>query len=78
MYSHCNVGRWPDMAPAFPVRSREFHAEVGGAEATFILSAYADRVMVVVTQLGTLGTVQLARWACRALVCCSAGMHVQY
>jgi hypothetical protein len=56
------------MAPAFPVRCREFHAEVGGAEASFVLSAFADRVMVVVTQLGTLGTVQLARWAGHTLV----------
>ena len=49
------------MAPAFPVRTRQFIAEVGGAEASFVLSGYADRVMVVVTQVGTLGTIQQAR-----------------
>ena len=55
------------MAPAFPVRTRQFSAELGGADATFVLSSYADRIMVIVTQLGTLGTVQMARCGLGAL-----------
>ncbi|BDA45389.1 probable proteasome assembly chaperone 3 [Coccomyxa sp. Obi] len=49
------------MAPTFPVNTREFTAEVDGISTSFIMSAYADRIMVVVTQLGTFGTVLLSR-----------------
>ena len=49
------------MVAAFPVRTCEFFAEVGGMETAFLLSAYADRILVIVTQLGTLGTVQSAK-----------------
>ena len=49
------------MAPAFPVKTQEFQADVEGINTSFILSAYADRIMVVATQLGTFGTVLTAR-----------------
>ncbi|KAK9901267.1 hypothetical protein WJX75_003280 [Coccomyxa subellipsoidea] len=49
------------MAPAFPVKTQEFQADVEGINTSFILSAYADRIMVVATQLGTFGTMLTAR-----------------
>lgn len=43
-------------AQQLPMRSETFTAEVGGRSADFLLTAYTDRLMVVVTQTGTLGT----------------------
>ena len=61
--SYIVAGRCPPglMVAAFPVRTCEFSAEVGGMEMAFLMSAYADRILVIVTQLGTLGTVQSAK-----------------
>ena len=42
---------------AFPLATRQLAACVGGRETQVLLSGFADRVMVVVTQVGTLGTV---------------------
>lgn len=42
---------------AFPVATRELTATIGGTETQLLLSAYADRVLVVVTQVGSLGTI---------------------
>ncbi|KAL4423788.1 hypothetical protein ABPG75_001089 [Micractinium tetrahymenae] len=47
--------------PALPFRSDSFSAEVGGHAADFLLNAYADRLMVVCTQLGTLGSMLSAQ-----------------
>lgn len=49
------------MAPAFPVNTQEFTTDIDGVSTSFIISAYADRIMVVATQLGTFGTVLSAR-----------------
>jgi hypothetical protein len=49
------------MSSSFPVKTLEFSVPIQGTATNFFLSAYADRIMVVATQLGTLGTVQLAR-----------------
>ncbi|EIE20140.1 hypothetical protein COCSUDRAFT_30781 [Coccomyxa subellipsoidea C-169] len=49
------------MAPAFPVNTQEFTTDIDGVSTFFIMSAYADRIMVVATQLGTFGTVLSAR-----------------
>ena len=40
-----------------PMRSTSFAGEVGGTPTDFLLTAFVDRIMVVITQLGTLGTV---------------------
>ncbi|PSC70604.1 Proteasome assembly chaperone 3 [Micractinium conductrix] len=40
-----------------PLRSEAFEAEVGGAVARCLLTAYADRLLVIVSQLGTLGSI---------------------
>lgn len=47
--------------PALPCRSESFSAEVGGHAADFLLTAYADRLLVVCTQLGTLGSILAAQ-----------------
>ena len=43
--------------PNFPVRTAQFTAQVGGIPCPAITSLYADRIMFVVSHLGTLGTV---------------------
>ena len=48
---------------AFPVRTRQWRAEVEGVETDFAASGYADWVMLVATQTGTLGTMMQARCA---------------
>lgn len=40
-----------------PLRSTSFSEDVGGRRTDFVLTAYVDRLMIVITQLGTLGTV---------------------
>ncbi len=54
------------MAAPFPVRTQQFDASIGGVPTAFLLSAYSDRILVVATQLGTLGTVLQARCVCAA------------
>ncbi|KAK9842255.1 hypothetical protein WJX81_002903 [Elliptochloris bilobata] len=49
------------MAEAFPLRTQQFEATIAGVTTSFLLTAYADRILVVATQLGTLGTVLQAR-----------------
>jgi len=44
-----------------PLRTDSFSAVVGDGQASFLLTAYADRLLVVVSQLGTLGTVLAAQ-----------------
>ncbi len=48
-------------AAALPCRSESFCSEVGGRPADFLLTAYADRLLVVCTQLGTLGSILAAQ-----------------
>ncbi len=48
---------------AFPVRTRQWRAPVEGVETDFAVSGYADWVMLVATQTGTLGTMMQARYA---------------
>ncbi len=62
------------MAAPFPVRTQQFDASIGGVPTAFVLSAYSDRILVIATQLGTLGTVLQARcvYAAPSLV-----MHAQ-
>lgn len=45
----------------FPVRSKAFATDVGGVNTDFFYSVYADRILVVVTQVGTTGTIISAR-----------------
>lgn len=44
----------------FPVQTRTTQCSIGGCETHFQLSGYADRVLVVATQVGTLGTIMQA------------------
>ncbi|CAI5487750.1 unnamed protein product, partial [Closterium sp. Naga37s-1] len=45
----------------FPVRSKQFSADIEGTATTFLCLSYDDRLMVVVTQIGTLGSMLYAR-----------------
>ena len=49
------------MAQNFPVRTQQWTADVSGVNTDFLLLLYADRLMVVATQLGALGTIQSAK-----------------
>ena len=51
------------MAQNFPVRTQQWRADVGGTSTEFLTSLYADRLMVVATQVGALGTIQSAKYA---------------
>jgi proteasome assembly chaperone 3 len=48
-------------AHAFPVPTKQFAAEVQGVHTEFVLQGFDNRVLVVVTQLGKVGTVLQAR-----------------
>jgi proteasome assembly chaperone 3 len=48
-------------AHAFPVPTKQFAAEVLGVHTEFVLQGFDNRVLVVVTQLGKVGTVLQAR-----------------
>ena len=49
-------------APAgFPVRTHEASIHLADVPTTVITSLYADRIMFIVTQLGTLGTIVAAQ-----------------
>jgi proteasome assembly chaperone 3 len=63
------------MAARFPVRSQQFDANVAGVPTAFLLSAYSDRVMIVATQLGTLGTVMHARCVLAPCALLPAPLH---
>lgn len=41
---------------AFPIRVREYSIELAGEPCNAVSSLYADRVMIVISQLATLGT----------------------
>ncbi|CAL5228718.1 g11901 [Coccomyxa viridis] len=49
------------MAQNFPVRTQQWRGNVSGITTDFISSLYADRLMVVATQVGALGTIQSAK-----------------
>ena len=51
------------MAAPFPLRTQQFEASIDGTQTAFLLTAYTDRILVVATQLGTLGTMLHARCA---------------
>ena len=51
------------MAQSFPVRTQQWSADVSGITTDFVSSLYADRLMIVATQLGALGTIQSAKCA---------------
>jgi hypothetical protein len=46
---------------AFPVKSAQTHASIGGVPTDFHVSVYSDRVLVVITENGKPGTVLLAQ-----------------
>ena len=50
---------------AFPVRTRQWSAAVEGVPTDFLVSGYADWIMLVATQTGTLGTMMQARCVAR-------------
>lgn len=56
-----DIGATASAQSALPCRSESFSAEVGGQPADFLLTAYADRLLVVCTQLGTLGSILAAQ-----------------
>lgn len=47
--------------PSSPVRTQQFSIDLGGAPAQVVVLGYTDRVMVIVSQAGTLGTVVAAQ-----------------
>ena len=49
------------MVQSFPVRTQQWEADVGGTRAEILSTLYTDRLMVVATQLGALGTIQSAK-----------------
>lgn len=51
------------MAAPFPLRTQQFEASIDGTQTAFLLTAYTDRILVVATQLGTLGTLLHAQCA---------------
>jgi hypothetical protein len=51
---------------AFPVPTKQFAAEVQGVRTEFVLQGFDNRVLVMVTQLGKVGTMLQAR--CVALL----------
>lgn len=44
-------------AGALPCKTAAFEANVGGSPCQFSITAYSDRLMVIASQLGTLGSV---------------------
>lgn len=52
-------------AHAFPVPTKQFAAEVQGVRTDFVLQGFDNRVLVIATQLGKVGTVLHARCAAR-------------
>ncbi|KAK9812975.1 hypothetical protein WJX72_006754 [[Myrmecia] bisecta] len=49
------------MSMTFPVQSLQFSSSVTGHRTCFLASAYSDSILLVATQLGTLGTVLQAK-----------------
>lgn len=49
-------------ADAFPVRTKQFSQEIQDNHTDFLLCAYADQVMITVTQTDNLGTIMQSRW----------------
>ena len=49
------------MVQSFPVRTQLWEADVGCTRTQFLSTLYVDRLMVVATQLGALGTIQSAK-----------------
>lgn len=45
----------------FPVRSKEYNLALAGSQCSVIASLYADRLLVIATQLPTLGTIVRAQ-----------------
>lgn len=43
------------------MRTQQWEADVGGTRTDFLSTLYTDRLMVVATQLGALGTIQSAK-----------------
>ena len=48
-------------ASNFPVKSRAFEVEIDGKVTDVHVSCYADRLMIVASQLGTFGSIMSAR-----------------
>ena len=49
------------MSQTFPVRTQHWTADVSGIDTDFLSLLYADRLMIVATQVGALGTIQSAK-----------------
>ena len=62
----------PPMAAPFPLCTQQFEASIDGTQTAFLLTAYTDRILVVATQLGTLGTV-LHAWCAQPVRSASPG-----
>eukprot|EP00897_Mesotaenium_endlicherianum_P010432 jgi/Mesen1/9417/ME000614S08663 len=48
-------------AASFPVNTKQLKVSIQGHETDLVLSSYEDRIMVIVTQIGTMGTMLLAK-----------------
>lgn len=47
--------------PGFPVRNRIFARSINGVVTNFIWNLYLDHLFLIITQIGTVGTVISAR-----------------
>lgn len=59
-YAPARAARVPAMRlpqDAFPVASKTYERAIGGIATQFAFSAYADRILLIVTQTGTFGTI---------------------
>lgn len=67
----------PTAADAFPVRTKQFSQEIQDNHTDFLLCAYADQVMITVTQTDNLGTIMQSRWHFMQCSLASNGMNFQ-
>ena len=47
---------------SLPVRTQQWTSDISGASTHFLASLYADRLLIVATQVGALGTIQSAKY----------------
>mmetsp|Transcript_20290 Transcript_20290/g.51379 ORF Transcript_20290/g.51379 Transcript_20290/m.51379 type:complete len:126 (+) Transcript_20290:86-463(+) len=46
-----------DLAPGFPVKTKMYSRDIQGVKTDFLFSAYIDRLLLIITQLGAAGTI---------------------
>jgi hypothetical protein len=50
------------MVQSLPVRTQQWTSDISGINTDFLALLYADRLMIVATQVGALGTIQSAKY----------------